>query len=179
MQDPEPFSSQENADSRMMLNASLWKALEDNSASYTEYDEAGRTLVPLADVSDACHALFGPEAELQLNALSQSTFFTFDESANQFHVTPYSTQSSFVPYTESIWNEEGNTVLRVGYVAPTDSWRNQGESAAEAPTPVKYMEYVLTAGETGSMSPRCGSRPRALNRFLPHKNIRRDIPAGF
>lgn len=164
MQDPEPFSSQENADSRMMLNASLWKALEDNSASYTEYDEAGRTLVPLADVSDACHALFGPEAELQLNGLDDDTFFTFDESANQFHVTPYSTQSSFVPYTESIWNEEGNTVLRVGYVAPTDSWRNQGESAAEAPTPVKYMEYVLTAGENGEYvsqvrEPAQGSEP--------------------
>ena len=164
MQDQEPFSSQENADSRMMLNASLWKALEDNSASYTEYDEAGRTLVPLADVSDACHALFGPEAELQLNGLDDDTFFTFDESANQFHVTPYSTQSSFVPYTESIWNEEGNTVLRVGYVAPTDSWRSEGESAAEAPTPVKYMEYVLTAGENGEYvsqvrEPAQGSEP--------------------
>ena len=79
-------------------------------------------------------------------------------------MTPYSTQSSFVPYTESIWNEEGNTVLRVGYVAPTDSWRSQGESAAEAPTPVKYMEYVLTAGENGEYvsqvrEPAQGSEP--------------------
>ena len=143
MQDPAAFSSQEDADQKMVLAASLWKALEDNSAVYTDYDDAGRTLVPLSDVSDACHQLFGPEAELQLSNLDADTFFTFDQDTNQFHVTPYSTQSSFIPYTESIWNEDGKTILRVGYVAPTDSWRSDESSAVEEPSPVKYMEYVL------------------------------------
>ena len=143
MQDPDAFSSQESADEQMVLAASLWKALEDNSASYTSYDDAGRTLVPLADVSDACHALFGPDAELQLDDSGTDNFFTFDTDTNQFHVTPFSTQSSYVPYTENIRTEDGKTVLRVGYVAPTDSWRSDEEDAAEEPTPVKYMEYVL------------------------------------
>lgn len=143
MQDPDAFSSQASADEQMVLAASLWKALEDNSASYTSYDESGRTLVPLADVSDACHSLFGPEAELQLNNTEIDSFFTFDTDTNQFHVTPFSTQSSYVPYTESIRTEDGKTVLRVGYVAPTDSWRSDEEDAPEKPTPVKYMEYVL------------------------------------
>lgn len=149
MQDPDAFSSQESADQQMVLAASLWKALEDNSASYTSYDESGRTLVPLADVSDACHALFGPEAELQLNGTEIDNFFTFDTDTNQFHVTPFSTQSSYIPYTESIRTEDGKTVLRVGYVAPTDSWRSDEEDAPEKPTPVKYMEYVMEKdGET-------------------------------
>lgn len=143
MQDPEPFASQDEADGQMVLAASLWKALEDNSASYTDYDDSGRTLVPLVDVSDACHALFGPDAQLQLTNLNTDTFFTFDEETNQFHVTPYSTQSSFIPWTESITTEDGNTVLRVGYVAPTDSWREESGSNDEEPEPVKYMEYVL------------------------------------
>ena len=144
MQDPEPFSSYEAADPQMVLSASLWKALSDNSASYTEYDQDGRTLVPLADVSDACHALFGPQAELELSDSGQENFFTFDETINQFHVTPYSTQSSYLPYTESIRTEDGKTVLKVGYVAPTDSWREEsGEDAT--PAPVKYMEYVLVS----------------------------------
>lgn len=143
MQDPEPFTSQEEADGQMVLAASLWKALEDNSASYTDYDDSGRTLVPLIDVSDACHALFGPNAQLQLVNLNTDTFFTFDEEANLFHVTPYSTQSSFIPWTESITTEGENTVLRVGYVAPTDSWREDSGSGEEGPEPVKYMEYVL------------------------------------
>lgn len=143
MQDPEPFASQEEADGQMVLSASLWKALEDNSASYTDYDDSGRTLVPLVDVSDACHALFGPDAQLQLTNLNTDTFFTFDEETNMFHVTPYSTQSSFIPWTESIRTEDGNTVLRVGYVAPTDSWREESGTGEEEPEPVKYMEYVL------------------------------------
>ncbi len=143
MQDPEPFTSQEDADGQMVLAASLWKALEDNSASYTDYDDSGRTLVPLVDVSDACHALFGPDAQLELTNLNTDTFFTFDEETNLFHVTPYSTQSSFTPWTESITTEDGNTVLRVGYVAPTDSWREESGSGEDGPEPVKYMEYVL------------------------------------
>lgn len=49
-----------------------------------------------------------------------------------------------MPYTESIRTEDGKTVLKVGYVAPTDSWREEsGEDAA--PAPVKYMEYVLVS----------------------------------
>lgn len=143
MQDPEPFTSQEDADGQMVLTASLWKALEDNSASYTDYDDSGRTLVPLVDVSDACQALFGPEAQLELTNLNTDTFFTFDEETNLFHVTPYSTQSSFTPWTESITTEDGDTVLRVGYVAPTDSWREESGSGEEEPEPVKYMEYIL------------------------------------
>lgn len=143
MQDPEPFASQEEADGQMVLAASLWKALEDNSASYTDYDDSGRTLVPLVDVSDACQALFGPDAQLQLSNLDTDTFFTFDEESNVFHVTPYSTQSSFIPWTESIRTEDGNTVLRVGYVAPSDSWREESGTGEEEPEPVKYMEYVL------------------------------------
>lgn len=150
MQDPEEFDEPVLADEEMVLSASLWKALEDHNTAYTDYDDMGRTIVPLADVSDACHALFGPDVELQLNNLDEDNFFTFNEDTNQFHVTPYSTQSSFVPYTESIGIQaDGKTVLRVGYVAPSDAWRSEDEDAPERPSPVKYMEYVLAQTEDG------------------------------
>lgn len=150
MQDPDTYETPEEADEMMVLTASLWKALEDNSTSYTDYDDMGRTIVPLADVSDACHALFGPNVELQLNGLDEDNFFTFDDTDNQFHVTPYSTQSSFIPYTESIGVQaDGKKVLKVGYVAPADKWRSDDIDAPEEPSPVKYMEYVLAQTENG------------------------------
>ena len=150
MQDPDAYDTPAEADEQMVLSASLWKALEDNSASYTDYDDMGRTIVPLADVSDACHGLFGPEVELQLNGLDEDNFFTFDDTDNQFHVTPYSTQSSFIPYTESIRVQaDGEKVLTVGYVAPSDQWRSDNANAPEEPSPIKYMEYVIAETEDG------------------------------
>ena len=151
MQDPEPFEDSSTADEGMIQMASLWRAVTVNAAEYTEYDESGRTIVPLADVVDACHALFGPECELQPKSVKDETFFEFDVEKNVYYVVPYSTQGSFAPYTVSKKTVGVTTVLKVGYVSAADEWRDDmASSAAESPTPVKYMEYVLKADlETG------------------------------
>ena len=144
MQDPNPFESAATADDGMVLQASLWRAVTQNGSQYTSYDDAGRTLVPLADVVDACHELFGPKCELQPESQKNESFFEYDSQKNMFHVLPYSSQSSFSAYTVSS-NKSGNTtVLKVGYVSATDDWRNvTSGQAAVKPTPTKYMEYVL------------------------------------
>jgi hypothetical protein len=144
MQDPQPFASPDKANSDFILNASLWKTImANNGTNYTNYDDTGRVLVPLGDVVDACHSLFGPDCQLQPKTLAQETFFEYNSSENQFHVALYSSDSSFSPYTESAKKQGDSTVLRVGYVSPSDAWRTQTTSAVAAPTPTKYMEYVL------------------------------------
>lgn len=144
-QDPKPFSSPDKADSDFILNASLWKTMTDSSAvNYTDYDDTGRTIVPLGDVSDACHELFGSGCQLQPKNPKTETFFQYDAAAAKFHVALYSLDSTYVPYTESAKKKGGNTVLRVGYVPPSDETRAQSGSASSGtPKPVKYMEYVL------------------------------------
>lgn len=151
-QNPEPFLSPDKADSDFVLNASLWKTMTDSSASnYTDYDDAGRTIVPLGDVSDACHELFGPDCKLKPKNPTKETFFTYDSDAAQFHVALYSLDSTYIPYTESAKKRGGNTVLRVGYVPPSDETRTQsGSVSSGTPKPAKYMEYVLkTNAKTG------------------------------
>nr|WP_319489523.1 hypothetical protein [uncultured Caproiciproducens sp.] len=144
MQDPKPFASPDKANEEFVLNASLWKTItENNGTNYNSYDDAGRILVPLGDVVDSCHDLFGPNCQLQPKTPAQETFFEYNSDENQFHVALYSSDSNFVPYTENAKKQGDSTVLRVGYVSPSDAWRTQTTSTVAAPTPTKYMEYVL------------------------------------
>ncbi|MGX8711313.1 MAG: hypothetical protein ACQGTM_13840 [bacterium] len=151
MQDPKPFASPDKADEEFVLNASLWKTItENNGTNYNSYDDTGRILVPLGDVVDSCRALFGPDCQLQPKTPAQETFFEYNSEENQFHVALYSSDSSFLPYTESAKKQGDSTVLHVGYVSPSDTWRTQTTSAVAAPTPTKYMDYVLkTDSSTG------------------------------
>jgi hypothetical protein len=144
MQDPKPFSSPDQADDEFVLNASLWKTITaNNGTNYANYDDQGRAIVPLGDVVDACHDLFGPNCQLQPKTPTQETFYEYNSDANEFHVVLYSSDSSFEPYTESIKKQGDSVVLRVGYVSPSDAWRTQVSSTVTKPNPTKYMEYVL------------------------------------
>lgn len=144
MQDPQPFDSPDKANPDFVLNASLWKTITaNNGTNYTNYDDSGRALVPLGDVVDACHSLFGPDCQLQPKTPAQETFFEFNSTENQFHVALYSSDSTYTPHTEKAQKKGDSIVLRVGYVSPSDASRKQTSSTATAPTPTKYMEYVL------------------------------------
>lgn len=146
-QDPQPFASPDKADPDFVLNASLWQTMTGEGAeTYTDYDETGRTIVPLGDVVDACRDLFGPDCRLQPKSPAQETFFEYDAAKAQFHVALYSLDSTYVPYTESARRSGDSVRLRVGYIPPSDDTRAQsGASSAVSavPRPVKHMEYVL------------------------------------
>lgn len=151
MQDPAPFESIGQADPDMVMTASLWSAISlAGPDAFTSYDSEGRTLVPLGEVDSASKALFGPDCTLQARNPAEETFFTFDSADNQFHVAPFSTQTSYQPYTESVRKSGDSEILRVGYVSPADD--SYGSKSAEAkPAPVKYMEYVVkTNPQTGA-----------------------------
>ncbi|MDU7338941.1 MAG: hypothetical protein E7L17_12590 [Clostridium sp.] len=141
MQDPEPFENEEEANAEMVMKASLWRAVTQNGAQYNSYDDQGRTLVPLGDVVDACHALFGPNCNLQPSNPKEETFFEYDSQQNVFRVAPYSSQSSFAPYTISSKKSGDTVTLRVGYVV--GDWQDATESSSASPEPVKYMQYIL------------------------------------
>lgn len=143
-QDPKPFASPDKADPDFVLNASLWQTMTAEGANYTSYDDAGRTIVPLGDVADACRDLFGPDCSLQPKNPTEETFFEYDSAKAQFHVALYSIDSTYVPYTQSARRDGDSTVLRVGYIPPSDPTRAESSAAPSAmPTPAKVMEYVL------------------------------------
>lgn len=145
MQDPVPFEQIASANPEMVMTASLWRAIFDKGGEgYANYDQEGRSLVPLADVQAACLSLFGPDCTLQPQSPAEESFFTYSAEDQQFHVAPYSTQSAYSAYTESAKKDGELTVLRVGYVSPADDYRADPTGQTK-PTPVKWMEYLLKA----------------------------------
>ena len=150
-QDPQPFASPDKADPDFVLNASLWKVMTENSSNYTNYDDAGRTVVPLGDVVDACGELFGPKCSLQPKNPATESFYTYDSAKAQFHIALYSLEGVYEPYTQSAKKEGDGVVLRVGYIPPTDPTRassaGAGSSSSGKPTPSKYMDYVLKTND--------------------------------
>ena len=150
-QDPQPFASPDKADPDFVLNASLWKVMTQNGSDYTSYDDAGRTIVPLGDVVDACGELFGPKCSLQPKSPSTESFYTYDAVKSQFHIALYSLEGVYEPYTQSAKKEGDSVVLRVGYISPTDPTRASSagvSSSSGKPAPTKYMEYVLKTNES-------------------------------
>lgn len=152
MQDPAPFESIGSADPEFVMTASLWFAISQNGAeNYNSFDAEGRSLIPLGDVTAACRDLFGPDCVLQPATPKEETFFTFDSEDNQFHVAPYSSQSSYTPYTEKERRSGGSVLLTVGYLSPADDYLTD-ETKESKPKPAKYMEYELkTNSETGKL----------------------------
>lgn len=145
-QDPQPFESPDRADPDFVLNASIWKVMTGNASDYTNYDDAGRTIVPLGDVVDACGELFGPKCSLQPKNPATESFYTYDAAKAQFHIALYSLEGVYEPYTERAKKEGDSVVLRVGYIPPTDPTRASSSgvsSSSGKPAPAKVMEYVI------------------------------------
>lgn len=143
MQDPQPFEDIQSANDEMVLRASLWYAIGHMDDENAQYDDMGRTVIPLVDVVDACHALFGPQCELQTFTTAEETYFTYEQSDNSFHIAPYSTEEGYTPYTVSSKKSGSTVVLKVGYVSASDSWNTNETNSKAEPVPSKYMEYVL------------------------------------
>ena len=153
MQDPEPFDSPETADPTFVQNAALWKSILEKRSEWTGYDDNGLAIIPLGVVASAAEELFGPDCSLSPSSPAEETFYTYDSTTNTYHVSVFSSDSAMTPYTESSRREGDTTVLTVGYVLPTDPWRTQETSSgteSTAPSPSKYMEYVMkTDPDTG------------------------------
>ena len=153
MLDPEPFESIESADPLFVQNAALWKSILEKRAEWTGYDDNGLAVIPLGVVAASAQELFGPDCMLSPSNPSEETFYTYDTVGNAYHVSVFSADSTLTPYTLSSRKENGDTVLTVGYVLPTDPWRTEEGSSGtpDEPSPQKVMEYVMkTNPETGA-----------------------------
>ena len=136
-----------------MQNAALWKSILEKRAEWTGYDDNGLAVIPLGVVAASAQELFGPDCMLSPSNPSEETFYTYDTVGNAYHVSVFSADSTLTPYTLSSRKENGDTVLTVGYVLPTDPWRTEEGSSGtpDEPSPQKVMEYVMkTDPETGA-----------------------------
>lgn len=150
MQDPRPFDCAENADPSMILNASIWRAIMLKSCFNNDFDSEGRVIINLSDVQRCCKQLFGTDCILNPTQYGEESFFKFSDEDNKFYISAVSNHNDYLPYIIG-YKIKGDTLnVIVGYVPPTDPWR-QPKNQDTLPKYDKKMIYTLkTAKNTHS-----------------------------
>lgn len=145
MQDPTPFDRIEDADSLMLVSASLWREIL--SKRIEKFDDKGFGIIDEEDMWKNYDELFDCSFHPSLNGNMETDFFKFDSSNSKFFIKPYSNQSCYIPYTQECRNDKNLLFLKVGYISPNDSWRTLKQDRPITPNPVKIVEYQLGYNE--------------------------------
>lgn len=146
MQNPQPFACPENADPAMILNASIWRTIMLKSCFNNEFDSEGRSVVSLTEVQRACKQLFGTDCILNPTRYEENSFFKFSEEENKFYISAVSNHNDYLPYIID-YKIKGDTLnVTVGYVPPTDPWRQPDNNNAQ-PRYDKTMVYTLKSAK--------------------------------
>lgn len=141
MQDPPEFHSISEVDSNILLTASVWKA--STNPPLTEFNEEGLGVLPLEKVKTSYENLFESIPDTLFDHDTTAAFFKFDSAQKLFFISPYSNQSSFIPYIEKIKTKKDKVELCVWYVSPNDPWRSLLNNKPHKPNPEKQMIYTL------------------------------------
>lgn len=126
---PTAFESVNESEQDALIQAALYRITnrelirQRQSADYTtpyKTDEFGRTLVPLADVEDAYHELFGNDAVLNCHTFGEDAgsyfAYEYDEAAGLYYVPSSVTTSAYEPVIDTIRRAGSIYKVRVGYV---------------------------------------------------------------
>jgi len=150
MVDPTPFTIVENLEDDMLLQSSMWAALTgENRGAYT-YDENGQLLVPASDLDVAAVKLYGPNVHIIHRSFDDTdASYLFDPEISAYRV-PSINKVAYSPSVEEIIKgENGVLTLKVGYIAPGNSWTTDINEENDEPKPEKYMMYTLSKWEQG------------------------------
>lgn len=144
MMDPAPFESADKTTNSVLLSASLWAIIVDNNLEKYEADEMGRTIVPDTDIEAQAVRLFGKDVKLTHESFGEGDMnITYDAEGKTYFVPAVGNVSLYTPKVEKIEKSKDTITLKVGYVAPGNSWMGDTDGKKYEPKPEKYMSYVL------------------------------------
>lgn len=139
--DPVPFSSLDNADQNVLLEAAIFGALAENDLSKYEQTDYGLYL-PRVDVTRAAANLYGSSYTLTHKTFRVAGIeYKYDAATERYFIPSNSQIGSYYPVIVDI-DTSGNTkTLLVAYtqVSVSDNMV-AGPSSTRV---VKYMEYLL------------------------------------
>ncbi|MEG2677287.1 MAG: hypothetical protein RR933_04130 [Oscillospiraceae bacterium] len=147
--DPTPFESIEDANQDILLEASIWAALEYEDTSKYTRNEYDAIILPSVDVERYITKMYGPSY-----VIAHHSFFDLDiefvyDSDLSAYIIPITSQSgSYIPFVEDIKSSGKSKILTVAYMQySTSSVDIVTDSSAQ--TVSKYMEYVMRKDSKG------------------------------
>lgn len=152
LNDPDQFNSIDELNPDKILSSSIWyTVLNQDNRYYTNYDELGRVIIPVEDISKSASILFGSNYSMPIQNPSSKTFFELDSEGKNYLVRPISNHESYLPTVLSRIGSGNEIVLHVGYSRPEDPFWTSSEKKSP-PTPEKTMNYTLAKdNNTGRM----------------------------
>lgn len=153
---------QDNQDA-LVLSA-IWKITdaeqirmlrENDENSRYPVDDTGRLIIPVEEVEQAYHELFGEDAQPTHKAAiggDAGGSFTFEyiESEQAYHV-PFAIESSYQPVADTLDKKGGRYTLRIGFVLVQDIGIDEkGDPITPTPDMAEFkQDYTLEKTETG------------------------------
>lgn len=159
-----PFEDvREDSQDALVLSA-IWKITdaeqirmlreEDENSRYP-IDDNGRLIIPVEEVEEAYHELFGDDAQPTHKAAiggDAGGSFTFEyiESEQAYHV-PFALESAYQPVADTLTKSGGRYTLRVGFVLVQDIGIDEnGDTITPMPDMAQYkQDYTLEKTDTG------------------------------
>ena len=150
---PTPFEDINDSSQSALLEAAIWKVTEaerirqlqekDENSAYP-YDDQGRMIIPLKEITEAYASLFGPDAEPELETIGEPGLsFTVEyfQEEKAYHVPYASSSSNYVPVLDTLKKKDGDYILRVGYVPGMDiAVDNKGNLIDPTPDQAEYFQ---------------------------------------
>ena len=151
MFDPIAFENPAQLDSTVLLQMSMWSALLGENRDKYAYDDDMNLVVPASDLDVEAKKLFGDAVELEHQSFGDYEYnYRYTESSKTYSVPVGGQALQYAPRVVDIEKgEDGELILKVGYIAPTMLWDINTVGETEIKEPDKYMNYVLEKQDGG------------------------------
>lgn len=143
--DIDAFDDITAADTRQLLNASIWLILSNETTPDTYSYQGGYMLIPSADVESAYKSLFGPET---MSGIVHQTIngynctFEYDGTLKVYKIPVTTISPVHTPRVTDVKKSGSSLIITVDYLA-AESWAKDGEGNFVTPKPDKTMKITL------------------------------------
>ena len=145
--DPVPFTSLEDANTNLLLEAAIWQTISNADKSTFERDEVGSLYMPTLDIDKTIASLYGPDVKFTYDSFDSNMSYTYVPEKQAYLIPVTGATLYYTPRVEKIKREGDKQLVTVGYIS---NYGENGEYIASATSsPTKYYDYIFTkvAGE--------------------------------
>ena len=142
--DPPPFDSIDKLDSRTILSAAMWDFIIYEDKGRYQKDDLNNLTVPAVDIETHIVNMFGKEAPIEHQELSDSELqILYDAENNVYSIPSAASMVTYVPKIEKITRKGDIYTVTVGYLPSGPVWGGDITGQKYEPEPDKYLKYIL------------------------------------
>lgn len=143
--DPPAFDSIDKLDSQTILSTGIWDFImfENDKSKYAK-DDLGNMNVPAVDIETHIIKVFGKDAVIEHQELTDSEMqILYDPENKMYSIPSAASMMPYVPEIEKVEKQGDTYTVSVGYVPSGPVWEGDINGKKYEPEPDKILKYVL------------------------------------